>query len=44
LMPAAIALVGPTGVIIGCGTVTLAVGMAGLAMYAEWTEPVQYTA
>jgi MFS family permease len=44
LMPTAIALVGPTGVIIGCGVATLGVGMAGLAMYAEWTEPVRHTA
>jgi MFS transporter, DHA3 family, macrolide efflux protein len=39
LMPTAIALVGPIGVIILCGTATVGVGMVGLALYAEWTEP-----
>jgi hypothetical protein len=41
LMPTAIALAGPTGVIIGCGAATFGVGMIGLFLYTEWTEPVR---
>ena len=39
LMPALIAAIGATGVVILCGLATAGVGLIGMALYADWTAP-----